>query len=145
MEAFAAGLAAGADRLELDVHESADGHIVVFHDEDLARTTNATGLLRDRTLAELKTLDAGYHFENESGEHPFRGKGVRIPTLAEVLQEFPGVPLNVEVKHDDGHTVEAFFDVLDRHRAREQVLAAAFEDHIIKRIRAVAPQAVTSL
>lgn len=145
LEALAAGLDAGADRLELDVHASADGHLVVFHDECLDRTTNAHGLLRERTLAELKTLDAGYRFQDEAGGHPWRGRGIRIPTLAEVLQAFPSVALNIELKHDDGSTVEAFFDVLDRHGAGDRVLAAAYEDPILRRIRAVAPDALTSL
>ncbi len=145
IEAFAEGLAAGADRLELDVHASADGHIVVFHDDLLDRTTEASGPVRARTLAELKGLDAGYRFEDEAGRYPFRGKGIRIPTLDEVLETFPEVALNIELKHDDGSTIEAFFDVIDRHDARERVLAAAFEDDIIKRMRVVAPQAVTSL
>jgi len=145
IESFLEGVAAGADRLELDVHASADGHIVVFHDEMLARTTGASGFLRERTLSELKQLDAGFHFEDDAGRFPFRGKGIRIPTLAEVLEAFPDVPLNVEIKYDDGATVEAFFDVLDRHGARDRVLVAAFEDDIIKRLRSVAPAAVTSL
>lgn len=145
IEAFAKGLAAGADRLELDVHASADGHIVVFHDEDLDRTTDGTGPLRRRTLAELRELDAGYHFRDAAGRFPFRGKGIRIPTLAEVLETFPGTPLNIEVKTDDGATVERFFDVLDRHDARDRVLAAAFDHHIIQRLRQVAPEAVTGL
>jgi glycerophosphoryl diester phosphodiesterase len=145
IEAFAEGLAAGADRLELDVHSTADGHIVVFHDNELDRTTNGTGPVAARTLAELRTLDAGYRFQDDAGGHPFRGKGIRIPTLAEVLDEFPDVPLNIEVKTDDGGTLERFFELLDRHRARERVLGAAFDDQIIKRMREVAPGAVTSL
>ena len=97
IEAFAEGLAAGAERLELDVHASADGHIVVFHDGDLGRTTEASGPLATRTLAELRSLDAGYHFADALGGFPYRGKGIRIPALAEVLEEPPGVALNVEV------------------------------------------------
>jgi glycerophosphoryl diester phosphodiesterase len=145
LEAFAEGLAAGADRLELDVHATADGEIVVFHDETLERTTNGRGLVRERTLAELRTLDAGYHFRDESGRFPWRGKGVRIATLAEVLTRFPDVPLNVELKYDDGKEVEAFYDVVDAHEARDRVLAAAFEDHIIQRLRLVGKNIVTSL
>ncbi len=145
LEAFAEGLAAGADRLELDIHATADGEIVVFHDETLERTTNGSGLVRERTLAELKKLDAGYHFLDESGRFPFRGKGVRIATLAEVLEEFPDTPLNVELKYDDGKEVEAFFDVVDAHGARDRVLAAAFEDHIIQRLRLVGRGVLSSL
>src|SRR3569832_2302903 len=87
LEAFAEGLRAGADRLELDVHRTRDGHIVVFHDDDLGRTTDATGPIRDRTLAELEKLDAGYHFPDAEGGHPFRGRGIRIPSLATLLEE----------------------------------------------------------
>jgi glycerophosphoryl diester phosphodiesterase len=145
LEAFAEGLAGGADRLELDVHPTRDGHVVVFHDHDLSRTTEACGPVHERTLDDLKQLDAGYCFTDDRGNHSFRGKGVRIPTLVEVLDAFPDTPLNIEVKHDDGSTIENFFDVLDGRRARERVLAAAFEDAIIRRLRQVAPDAVTSL
>lgn len=145
LEAFREGLAAGADRLELDVHASADGRIVVFHDESLDRTTDGSGPLRACTLAQLRRLDAGFRFQDEDGQFPWRARQVRIPTLDEVLEAFPDVPLNVEVKADDGSTIDAFLEVLDRHDARERVLCAAFEDPIIKRLRALAPQAVTSL
>lgn len=145
MEAFAEALEAGADRLELDVHVSADGHVVVFHDDDLDRTTDGSGPLRSRTLRELKALDAGFRFRAEDGSPAFRGRGVRIPLLDEVLEAFPTTPLNVEVKADEGRGVEAFFAALDRHGARERVLAAAFEAPILHRIRQVAPDALTSL
>src|SRR3954471_5303264 len=61
--AFDLGVAAGADGLELDVHLSADGVIVVHHDETLDRTTNGAGPLARHTAAELAALDAGYRFE----------------------------------------------------------------------------------
>lgn len=145
LEAFLEGMAAGADRLEMDVHGTADGHVVVFHDEDLDRTTDAAGPLRLRTLAELKALDAGYRFTDAQGRTPFRGKGLRIPTLDEVLAALPGVPLNIEVKQDQPAIDAAVLEVLDRHHARERVLLAAFEDRIVKRLRVLAPDMVTSL
>jgi glycerophosphoryl diester phosphodiesterase len=145
IEAFREGLAAGADRLELDVHASADGHIVVFHDEDLSRTTDAEGLVRERSLAELKRLDAGYRFEDAEGRHPFRGRGIRIPTLDEVLAAFPTVPLNIEVKQFEPAIDAAVLEVLDRHRARDRVLLAAFDDRILRRLRALAPEMASSL
>jgi glycerophosphoryl diester phosphodiesterase len=145
IESFRAGLEAGAARLELDVHASADGHVVVFHGGTHERPPDGEGLLRERTLDELRLLDAGFRFTDERGGHPFRGRGVRIPTLAELLEACPGVPLNIEVKHDDGTTVEAVLDVLDRFDARGRVLLAAYEDPIMHRIREVAPEAATSL
>src|SRR5207302_6350972 len=71
MASFERGLELGADWIELDVHLSRDGALIVIHDETLDRTTNGHGLVRDHSLSELKALDAG--------------DGQRIPTLDEVL------------------------------------------------------------
>jgi len=78
MPAFEAALASGAEVLELDLQSTADGHAVIFHDDTLDRTTDASGALEDRTLAELQTLDAGGWFG--SG-----WVGTRIPTFEEFL------------------------------------------------------------
>lgn len=144
IEAFAAGLAAGADRLEMDVHATRDGHVVVLHDPTIDRTTDGTGLVREMTLAELQRLDAGARFPGDGGDFPFRGRGVVVPTLAAVLEAFPGVPLNIEIKQDEPQIEHAVLDVLDRFGARAQVLLAAEESTIMARIRAAAPDVLTS-
>ena len=144
IEAFAAGLAAGADRLEMDVHATSDGHVVVLHDPTVDRTTDGTGPVREMTLAELHRLDAGARFAGDAGDFPFRGRGVRVPTLAAVLEAFPGVPLNVEIKQDEPHIEYAVLAVLDRFDARAQVLLAAEESTIMARIRTAAPDVLTS-
>ncbi len=113
-----------SDILELDVRVSRDGHVVVTHDELLDRTTDAAGPVRDRTLAELQSLDAGYHFTSDGGEtFPFRGNGVRIPTLEEVLGAFPGMRVNVELKAGDAQ--QATREVIRRSGAEHRVLIAA--------------------
>lgn len=144
IEAFAAGLAAGADRLEMDVHATRDGHVVVLHDPTIDRTTDGTGLVREMTLAELQRLDAGARFPGDGGDFPFHGRGVVVPTLAAVLEAFPGVPLNIEIKQDEPQIEHAVLDVLDRFGARAQVLLAAEESTIMARIRAAAPDVLTS-
>jgi len=101
IEAFETALREGAEILELDVHGTRDGHVVVIHDATLERTTDGSGPVREHTLEEILRLDAGYRFESEPGEYPFRGKGLRIPTLADVLERFPDTPLNIEVKQLD--------------------------------------------
>ena len=89
----------GAEAFELDVHRTADGEIVVFHDPTLERTTDGRGQLAGLTLAELRNLDAGSRFSPDGGRtHPFRGQDVRVPTLGEVLEEFPGLPVIIEIK-----------------------------------------------
>jgi len=144
LEAFAAGLAAGADRLEMDVHATRDGHVVVIHDPTVDRTTDGSGAVRTMTLDELRRHDAGARFAGDAGDFPFRGRGVRVPTLDEVLEAFPGVPLNVEIKQDEPAIEAAVLAVLDRHDARQQVLLAAEEASIMARIRTAAPDMLTS-
>ncbi len=99
MEAYRLGVAAGADAIELDVHLTADGQLVVIHDETLERTTDTTGAVAQLTMAEIGRADAGHHFRADDGSFPFRGKGLRVPTLPEVLEWLPsGIGLVVEVK-----------------------------------------------
>jgi glycerophosphoryl diester phosphodiesterase len=144
IEAFAAGLAAGADRLELDVHATADGEVLVIHDPTVDRTTDGSGAVRETTLAEIERRDAGYRFVDAAGGHPWRGRGVRIPTLAALLEALPRVPLNIEIKQRDPAIEEAVLAVLDRFDARRDVLLAAESDEIMARIRAAAPDVPTS-
>jgi glycerophosphoryl diester phosphodiesterase len=142
--AFAAGLAAGADRLELDVHATADGHVVVLHDATVDRTTDGTGAVRSTTLAALERLDAGHRFTSADGSHPWRGRGVRVPTLRALLEAHPDVPLNIEVKQDDPPIVERVLADLDAFGARGRTLLAAEHHHIMEAIRAAAPDVLTS-
>jgi glycerophosphoryl diester phosphodiesterase len=118
--------------------------VVVFHDETLERTTDGTGPLRALPLAGLKSLDAGHRFRAPDGTFPYRDRGLRIPTLAELLEAFPGVPLNIEIKQAAPAIEPAVLAVLDRFGARERVLLAAEDATIMARIRAAAPDVLTS-
>ena len=98
--AFELAVREGADAFELDIQLTADGAPVVLHDYTLDRTTDRTGPVARLTLAELRGADAGARFTPDGGRtFPFRGTGVHVPTLGEVLWAFPGVPLLVEIKH----------------------------------------------
>jgi glycerophosphoryl diester phosphodiesterase len=88
---FRKAIELGVDAVELDVHMSRDGRIVVIHDDTLDRTTDGTGSVHDRTLAELKRLDAGSKFGR-------RWRGTRIPTLEEVFEEVGNFDYRIEVK-----------------------------------------------
>ena len=142
--AFENGLRLGADRLELDVHATADGAVVVLHDATLDRTTDGGGEVRRTTLSEVGRLDAGFRFADATGAHPFRGRGVRVPTFAEVLAAFPDTPLNVEIKQHDPEIVGTVLADMDRARARSRVLLAAEDPAIMERIRELAPDVATS-
>lgn len=97
LPAFAEAVRVGSDGIELDVHLSADGQIVVMHDEEVDRTTNGKGLLREKTLEEIKKLNAGSWFSKDFS-------AAKVPTLKEVLnlllqKNYRGV-LMIELKTD---------------------------------------------
>ncbi len=111
--AFARGLAAGADGLELDVHLSRDGVPVVHHDAELDRCTNASGPIRALTAAELSRVDAGWRFDDADGRS-WRGRGACVPTLEDVLSRWPDVPAIVEIKAPGNDAAAAVVDVIRR-------------------------------
>ncbi|HET8657132.1 MAG TPA: glycerophosphodiester phosphodiesterase [Longimicrobiaceae bacterium] len=113
----------GADVLEIDVQPTCDGEVVVFHDSTLDRTTDGRGPVAAHSLAQIQALDAGYHFTPDGQSHPYRGRGVTVPTLGEVLASFPGVRVNVEIK--DGRAQERVREVVDAADAAQRVLIAA--------------------
>lgn len=88
-----------ADMIELDVRVTADGRCVVIHDPTVDRTTDGTGAVASMRLAELARLDAGYRFTRDGGRtFPYRGRGIRVPTIEEVFDALPTTPLLIEVK-----------------------------------------------
>ena len=138
LEGFRVGLRAGAGVLELDVHTTADGHVVVIHDAAVDRTTESTGTVREMTLAELKRLDAGYRFTRDEGRtFPYRGEGIRIPTLKEVYDEFTEVPINVEIKGERPGIEEAVWQVIEEAGAEDRTLVVSESTPTIRRFREV--------
>lgn len=113
----------GADVLELDVRATRDGEAVVFHDATLDRTTDGSGPVVEHTGTEIAALDAGYAFADEAGGTPFRGQGVRVPKLAEVLAACPAVRVNIEVK--DAGAGESVAAAIREAGAEHRVLVAA--------------------
>lgn len=129
LAAFANGLSFGADALELDVHLTRDGALVVCHDPTVDRTTDGAGPIAARTLGELRRLDAGYRFSPDDGRtFPFRGKGVTIPTLREVLTTFPDVRVNIDLKDADAACGEQLWRLAQELGAEDRILAGSFSD-----------------
>lgn len=144
--AFEHALAVGADVLEFDVHASSDGVIVAMHDGTVDRTTDGTGQIKAQTLAQLRALDAGYRFTPDGGQtFPYRGAGIGIPTLEEILEAFPGSYCLIEIKQNDPPIVEGLLSALAEHGALERVVIAATELETIQAVRAAAPMVFTSL
>lgn len=134
--AYLNGLEAGADVIEFDVHATADGVVVILHDDTVDRTTNGSGLVKEMTLAELKQLDAGYRFTRDGGQtFPWRGKGLTIPTLEEGLALLPDVPLSVEIKQRTPAIVDAVLATFAAHGNPANVVFASFPPEPMEQIR----------
>src|SRR5215472_3119853 len=97
LAAFDHALTLGVDGLECDVHLSSDDEIVVIHDDTLTRTTDLTGRVASHTARELARADAGCHFHEAAGA-PFRGRGIGVPRLVDLLERTPTTPVTIELK-----------------------------------------------
>lgn len=130
MASFRLALEQGVDALEFDVRVTRDGEAVVLHDPTLERTTNAFGQLRLRTLNELEQVDAGFRFSPDGRDYPWRGKGLRIPRLRQVIEEFPTVPLLIEVKEPEAQ--ETIARVLRETGAADRAVLAGSDWRSLK-------------
>ncbi len=123
----------GYHYVELDVRLSADRVPVLVHDATLDRTTDGSGDVSDRTVAELKELDAAYHFD-PGNDYPLRGAGITVPTLDEVYRAWPELRVNIELKED---AEWAAAEVIRTHRAENRTLVGSFSDRRIARFRRI--------
>lgn len=140
LASFELALEQGADLVELDVHLSKDGQVVVIHDERLERTTDGHGLVGEHTLAELERLDAGRWFDP-------RFAGQRLPALDEVLAWAAGrTRLAIEIKNAPifyAGIEEKIVRLLEQHGMREHALVISFDHHALRRVRDLDPDLIT--
>ena len=145
LHAFEQSVALGADVIETDVRLSADGALVLFHDETVGRTTDGAGRVSDLTLAELKRLDAGYRWTTDGGRtFPFRGRGLTVPTLEEAFARAGRARFNIEPKHDSDALVAGLCAALGRRGMAERVVVGSFSDALIEKFRRACPGVATS-
>jgi glycerophosphoryl diester phosphodiesterase len=138
LEAFRLAVEAGAGGLELDVHVTRDGEVVVIHDATVDRTTDGSGAVAEMELEEIQRLDAGYHFSPDGGRNfPYRGRGVRIPTLTEVYASFPEARVNADIKEAQSGAEEAVLRVIRSAGAEERTLIASSEHPVVRRFRRI--------
>lgn len=128
LRSFVAAERAGLDLIELDLHLSKDGALVVMHDAEVDRTTDGTGPIAERTLAELRTLDAG--------------RGERVPVFEEVLDAVKA-PLQAEIK--DVAAARALAEVMHRRDLVNRVEVSSFHDEAIAEIARLVPGVRTAL
>lgn len=128
LRSFVAAEQAGLDVVELDLHLSKDGALVVMHDADVDRTTDRHGPIADHTLAALREMDAG--------------KGERIPVFEEVVEAVQG-PLQAEIK--DVAAARALADVLRERDLVDRVDVISFHDEALAAVRTLLPGVRTGL
>ncbi len=159
----------GSDMLELDIHTSSDGELMVMHDGTVDRTTDGSGSVYEMTAAEIQALDAAHNLVPGEGteagrpesDYPFRGvrrgakapphgfqpRDFRIPTLGEVMAAYPDVPTNIEIKGASDEDVQSFLRNAEALAAflndlgrDEGIVVASFNDAALARFHELAPQ-----
>jgi len=142
---FQRALDMGVDILEVDVRTTKDGELILLHDRTVDRTTNGTGSANNFTLTKLKTLDAGYRWSPDNGQtFPMRGKGLTIPTLAEVFKAFPKARINIEIKESRTEDIARLCRLIRTYQKTDQVMVASFDVSRLKKFRAQCPEVATS-
>jgi glycerophosphoryl diester phosphodiesterase len=160
LHAIASALEAGATAIELDVHASSDGRLVVGHDPTVDRTTDHSGAIADLTYAELSALDNAYWWAPGADvspgladdRYPYRGRApgdhrFGIALLEEVLEEFPGTVLNLDIKQTAPVVApyeEALAGLLRRFGRSDDVIVASFLDSATDAFSTFAPEIPTS-
>lgn len=125
--------------LETDLQMSRDGVLVTFHDDTLDRTTDGTGPVSDHNLERLRELDAGYRFRI-NGDYPYRSRGVRIPTLEELVTTYPDQVLSLDLKSDGME--QALVDTIRRLDLWDRVIVGSFSDARLRRFRSLTDRPV---
>lgn len=143
MEAFEKALSLGADGIELDVHICKSGELVVIHDEQVDRTTNGSGFVKDLSLTELKALDAGSFFRDSF-------KGAQIPTLIEVLDLIKNTNtfLNIELKNAPilyPQLEERTIQLLHDYHMTDRCILSSFNHYSLRHCKEIDAQIKTGI
>ena len=138
MLAFEKAVEIGVDGIELDVHLTKDNEIVIIHDEDIKRTCDGEGLVKDMTLEELRKFDASATFR---GQYGFCG----IPTLREYFELVKDTPIitNIELKTGvyEYHTIEQrVIDMVREFGLSDKIIFSSFNHFTVKRCEEIAPE-----
>ncbi|MCP4417740.1 MAG: hypothetical protein GY805_14040 [Chloroflexi bacterium] len=142
MPSFEAGLAGGADLLELDVQLTADNQVILFHDNDLYNKTGVRGQIGDFTVDFLRTLDVGNYFDSQFA-------GLHMPLLSEMLARAKGrVGLMIELKH--GPVFNPMLDqqvvrLIEQQQMEDEVVIISFDQFALGRVKQPNPNITTSL
>ncbi|NJM54345.1 MAG: glycerophosphodiester phosphodiesterase, partial [Blastocatellia bacterium] len=135
----------GVDILEMDIWETADGKLVVFHDKTLNRTTDGEGNIGEKTLEEIKKLNAAFKFSKDGGQtFPLREQKISVPTLEEVFKALPNARFNIEMKPESPTIAASLCNLIREHNLRDKVIAASVSQSNLDNFRRECSEVATS-
>jgi glycerophosphoryl diester phosphodiesterase len=135
----------GVHVLEIDVQFTKDRHLVVVHDNTVDRTTNGSGRITDYDLIDLQKLDAAYHWTPDNGESfPLRGKGIHVPSLADVFKVLPNIRINIEIKEPSTDLIDTLCFLIKDYNMQQMVMIASYKTSTLKMFRSSCPDVATS-
>ncbi len=134
------------DFIETDIRITKDKELILFHDETLDRTTNASGPLINFTLGELEEgVDLGYRFTLDNGKtFPCRGKNWRVVTLRQAFEVFPEMRFNLDIKNAEPEVPQLLVDLITEFKREDNVLVGSFHHNQIAKFRNLLPNAPTA-
>jgi glycerophosphoryl diester phosphodiesterase len=143
--AFSRAVSARVDVLEMDLHSTSDGALVIIHDETVDRTTDGAGRVNRMTLDQLKKLDAGYRWTSDGGKSfPLRGQGVQVPTLDELFKAFPRMRFNIDIKQEQPSLIKPFCHLIRERNMTGNVLVASFDTSALEEFRQECAEVATA-
>ncbi len=135
----------GVDGLEMDVHMTVDGEIVVAHDTDGQRMCRESRAIKHTSYADLKLWDAGWGFVDLEGNRPFADKDYRIPRFSDVLDNFPDLIINVDLKQKSPSMVSKVLQIVRDANAQERVILASFSQATLLHLRYRGYKGITAM
>lgn len=144
LEGLARAVADGADVLEVDAMMTADGVLVLIHDDTVDRTTNGSGRVDALTLEAITSLDAAFGYDGQEADR-FAGQGVRIPTLAEALAAHRDMRWIVEIKPDTEAAALAMCQTIRDAGMTQRVMVGSFHDSAMGQFREACPEIATGM
>ncbi|MEK6280829.1 MAG: glycerophosphodiester phosphodiesterase [Acidobacteriota bacterium] len=148
MYAFKKAMEIGVDVLEMDVYLTRDNELILMHDRDIKTTTKGEGSVDEFTLAELKELNAAYHWSSVCGDdRSYRddpNKDLKVTTLKEVFDAFPHMRMNIEMKPARRSPAAKLCQMIRSHDMTDKVLVASLLSSYLDEFRCLCPEAATS-
>ncbi len=142
--AFDHAVGLGCSFLELDVRATSDGVPVVIHDAEVDRVSDGRGPVSGYSAAELADLDAGFRWSEDGRSFPFRGQGIRIPTLREVLDRYPRAWISIDIKAADARLTYDVAELVTSFERADRTVVGSFSCRTARRFRRLEPDAHAS-